>query len=160
MAFLSHLRDINLEKQLTMLSNEIASLKELAARRGNNRYGDAGDGYYADLTNAITSVLPSLRKRSSMVGAATFNRPAAVAVVGLLVVGLVASVFLTRRPPKEPNKIEPGRKRTPSRAASSGASKKRTANTRTAPAGGRKRLDGPIKYAPEPKAGHSPDSGE
>ena len=101
MAFLSHLRDIDLEKQLRMLSNEIASLKELAARRGNNRYGDASDafsGYYADLTNAITSVLPSLRKRSSMVGAATFNRPAAVAAVGLLVVGLVASVFLTRRP--------------------------------------------------------------
>jgi hypothetical protein len=66
MASLSDLRNIDLEKQLRMLGTEIASLKELATRRGNNRYGDASDamsGYYADLTNAVTSVLPSLRPR-------------------------------------------------------------------------------------------------
>jgi hypothetical protein len=126
MASLSDLRNIDLEKQLRMLGTEIASLKELATRRGNNRYGDASDamsGYYADLTNAVTSVLPSLRKQARMVGSATSNYPAAVAAVGLLVIGLVASLFLTRGS-KEPSKIEPGpRKRTPSRAASSGPKK-------------------------------------
>jgi hypothetical protein len=102
------------------------ALKELTARRGNNRYGDASDAmsvYYADLTNAVTSVLPSLRKQGRIVGSATSNHPAAVAAVGLLVIDLVASLFLTRGS-KEPSKIEPGpRKRTPSRAASSGPKK-------------------------------------
>lgn len=157
MAFPSDLRNIDLEKQLRMLGTEIASLKEFVARRGSNRYGDASEavsGYYADLTNAVSSVLPSLRKQGRMVGSATSNHPAAVAAVGLLVVGLVASLFLKRSSWREPSKIEPSvRKRTASKAASSGAaSKKRTASARNAPSEGRKRVDGPMKDATEPKA--------
>ena len=163
MAFLSDLKDIDLEKQVRMLGNQIASLKELAARRGKDVYGDASgsvSGYYDDLSNVVTSVLLSLGKRSRMAGATASNHPAAVAAVGLLVIGLVASLFLTHRPPREPNKTEPGiPKRTRSRAASSGAASKRTAKARKAPTGGRKRVDGPTTEAAEPNADQPPDSG-
>jgi hypothetical protein len=164
--FPSDLRNIDLEKQVTMLSNEIASLKELAARRGKDVYGEVGDtvsGYYGDLSNAVISILPSLGKRSRMVGATTSSHPAAVAAVGLLVIGLVASLFLTHRLSREPNKTEPVvRKRTRSRAASQGAASKRTAKAGNAPTGGKKRVDGPMKDVAEPKADQPrrpPDSG-
>jgi hypothetical protein len=140
-AFPSDLRNIDLEKQVRMLSDEIASLKELAARRGKDVYGGVGNavsGYYDDLSNAVTSILPSLGKRSRIVDATTSNHPAAVAAVGLLVIGLVASLFLSRRFSGEPDKTEPVvRKRTRSRAASQGAASKRTAKARNAPTGGR-----------------------
>ena len=158
MASLSDLRNIDLEKQLRTLGTEIASLKELAARRGNSyrEASDAMSGYYADLADAVSSVLPSLRKQGRMVGSATSNHPAAVAAVGLLVVGLVASLFLSRSFWREPSKIESGvRKRTPSRAASSGA-----ANARVAPNRRRKRVSGPTKDATEPKADQRPNSSE
>ena len=93
------LRNMDLEKQIRMLRGELASLQELAAERGKNVYdgtSDAVSGYYNDLARVATSLLPGLGKRGRMVGAAAFNHPAAVAAVGLLVVGLVASLFLTQ----------------------------------------------------------------
>ena len=42
-----------------------------------------------------------------MVGAATSSHPAAVAAVGLLVVGLVASLFLKPSSSREPSETEP-----------------------------------------------------
>jgi hypothetical protein len=143
------LRNMDLEKQVTMLTGELASLKELAARRGKNVYDDASDaasGYYGDLSRVATSVLPILGKRGRVVGAAAFNHPAAIAAVGLLVVGLVASLFLKRRPFTASGKTEPGiRKRTRSRAASQGAASKKTAKARNASDRGATRSNGPIK---------------
>jgi hypothetical protein len=95
MAYPFDLQNMDLEKQVRMLRDELASLKRLATRRGKDVYGDASDavsGYYNELARVATSVLPSLGKRGRMVGAAAFNHPAAVAAVGLLVVGLVASL--------------------------------------------------------------------
>ena len=102
---MAFLKDIDLETQVRMLSDQISSLKELAARRGNKGYDDASDavsGYFADLSNAVTSVLPVLAKRGRLAGAAASNHPAAVAAIGLLVVGLVASLFLSAHLPEDP----------------------------------------------------------
>ena len=151
---------MDLDKQVRMLRGELASLQELAAGRGKNVYDAASDavsGYYNDLARGATSLLPGLGKRGRMVGAAAFNHPAAVAAVGLLVVGLVASLFLTQRLSNEPGKTEPGvRKRTRSRTASQGAASKRTANARNASARGTKRSNGPTKD--EPKTEQPPNS--
>jgi hypothetical protein len=59
MAFLSDLKDVDLETQVRMLRDQISSLKELVAKRGNKGYGDASDAvanYYGDLSNAVASV--------------------------------------------------------------------------------------------------------
>ena len=162
MAYPFDLPNMDLDKQVRMLRGELASLQELAAERGKNVYdgtSDAVSGYYNDLARVATSLLPGLGKRGRMVGAAAFNHPAAVAAVGLLVVGLVASLFLTQRLSNEPGKTEPGvRKRTRSRTASQGAASKRTANARNASARGTKRSNGPTRDAAESKADQSPDS--
>ena len=156
MAFLSDLKDADLETQVRMLRDEITSLKGLATSRGKKGYGDVSDalaGYYSDLSNTVTSVLPRLGKRGRQVGAAASNHPAAVAAVGLLVVGLVARLLLTRGPSGEPGKKESNiRNRAPSKAASTSGGSKRATNPRNARAGGRKPADGPMKDAAEPVA--------
>ena len=94
------LPNMDLDKQVRMLRGELASLQELAAGRGKNVYDAEAMPFLA-----ITTIWPGLRhrscrglgKRGRMVGAAAFNHPAAVAAVGLLVVGLVVSLFLTQR---------------------------------------------------------------
>ena len=159
MAYPFDLQNMDIEKQVRMLRGELASLQELAAGRGKNVYDAASDavsGYYDNLARGATSLLPGLGKRGRMVGAAAFNHPAAVAAVGLLVVGLVVSLFLTQRLSNEPGKTEPGvRKRTRSRTASQGAASKRTANARNASA--TKRSNGPTRDN-EAKAEQPPDS--
>ena len=55
-------RNMDLEKQVRMLRGELASLKELATRRGKGVYGDASgavSGYYDDLSRVATSLLPA-----------------------------------------------------------------------------------------------------
>ena len=158
MAFPFDLQNMDLEKQVRMLRGELASLQELAARRGKDVYGGASgaiSGYYDDLSRVATSLLPGLGRRGKMVDAAAFNHPAAVAAVGLLVVGLVASLFVTQRLASEPSKTEPSiPKRTRSRTQA--AASKKTANARNASSRGTKRSNGPTRDT-EPKADQPPD---
>ena len=140
MTLLSDLRDLDLEKQLKLLGNEIASLKSLAASRSNAFYragSDSAPDNYADLARAISSVLPSLFGRRTRRGVIA-NHPAGIAMVGLLVVGFAAN-FLFKRWPAEPSERErpvrqsiAARATSPRRAASTRAAPSRTASPRTA----------------------------
>lgn len=101
----SDLLDIDLEKQLNSLAKEVGRLKKSATARGSALYDDAGDtlsDYYGGLSDFVASNLPRLRKRARAFEATASNHPAVVAAVGLIVVGLVASLFWRGRPEAEP----------------------------------------------------------
>ena len=99
----SDLLDIDLEKQLHALAKEVGRLKKTAATRGSalydrgsTLYDDAGDtlsDYYGGLSDFVASNLPGLRRRARAFETTATNHPAVAAAVGLVVVGLVASLF-------------------------------------------------------------------
>lgn len=121
----SDLPDIDLEKQLNALAKEVGRLKRTAASRGSALYDtastrgsalydDAGDtlsDVYAGLSDFVAANLPRLRKRARAFEATASNHPAVVAAVGLVVVGLVASLFLRGRSADEEPAPRPRRKR-------------------------------------------------
>ena len=101
----SDLPDLDLEKQLNALAREVGRLRKTAASRGSALYDDAGDtlsDYYGGLSDFVASNLPGLRKRARAFEATASNHPAVVAAVGLVVVGLVASLFWKGRAEPEP----------------------------------------------------------
>jgi hypothetical protein len=100
----SDLPDIDLEKQLNALAKEVGRLKKTAAERGSALYDDAGDtlsDYYGGVSDFVAANLPRLRKRARAFEATASNHPAAAAAVGLVVVGLVASLFWRRSSEEE-----------------------------------------------------------
>ena len=110
----SDLPDIDLEKQLNALAKEAGRLKKTAAARGSAFYDDAGDtlsDYYGGLSDFVASNLPRLRKRARAFEATASNHPAVVAAVGLVVVGLVASLLWKGRPADEEPASPPRRRR-------------------------------------------------
>src|SRR5688500_14513717 len=101
----SDLLDIDLEKQLNALAKEVGKLKKAVAGRGSALYDDAGDtlsDYYGGLSDFVASNLPRLRRRAREFETTASNHPAVVAAVGLVVIGLVASLFWRGRPAAEP----------------------------------------------------------
>jgi hypothetical protein len=101
----SDLPDIDLEKHLNALAKEVDRLKKTAASRGSAFYDEAGDtlsDYYGGLSDFVASNLPRLRKRARAFEATASNHPAVVAAVGLVVIGLVASLFWRGRTEPEP----------------------------------------------------------
>jgi hypothetical protein len=100
MASFSTLSDIDLDKQVAALTKELASLKKAVAKRGGAYYEDGRDAawdYYADLADRIGGSLPSIRKQGRALEKTARDHPATAAVVGLVVVGLVASLIFGRR---------------------------------------------------------------
>jgi hypothetical protein len=92
--------DVDLEQQVADLSKEMGALKRVIARRGSELYDDAGDSvssYLSDLAGRVGPSLIGLRKQARSVERVAFDHPAAIATVGLVVVGLVASLFLRSR---------------------------------------------------------------
>jgi hypothetical protein len=121
----SDLPDIDLEKQLNALAKEVGRLKRTAASRGSALYDtastrgsalydDAGDtlsDVYGGLSDFVVANLPRLRKRARAFEASASNHPAVVAAVGLVVIGLVASLFWRGRSEEEAPAPRPRRKR-------------------------------------------------
>ena len=100
MASFSSLSDLELEKQVAALTKELAGLKKTLAKRGAAYYEDGRDAawdYYSDIADRITSQLPVLRKRARSLEDSAREHPATTAVVGLVVVGLLASLLFSRR---------------------------------------------------------------
>jgi len=101
----SDLPDIDIERQLNALAKEVGRLRKSAATRGSALYEDAGDtlsDYYGGLSDFVASNLPRLRKRAKAFEATASNHPAVAAAVGLVVIGLVASLFWKGRAEPEP----------------------------------------------------------
>ena len=100
MASISDFADIDLEKQVASLSRELAALKKVVAKRGGAYYEDSRDAawdYYSDFADRIGHSLPALRKRARMMQSTAQDHPAATAAIGLVVLGLVASLVFSRR---------------------------------------------------------------
>jgi hypothetical protein len=101
----STLSDIDLEKQVTALSRELAALKKAVSKRGAAYFEDGRDtasDYYSDLAERFSDALPAIRRQGRAIEKTARDHPATAAAVGLVVVGLVASLFLGRRqnPPR------------------------------------------------------------
>jgi len=100
MASLSTLSDIDLEKQVATLSRELAALRKAISKQGGAYYEDGRDAasdYYAQLAGRLTDALPAIRSRGRVIERTARDNPAAAAAVGLVVVGLVASMLFARR---------------------------------------------------------------
>ncbi len=100
MASLSTLSDLDLDKQVAALSRELAALKKAVSRQSSAYYEDGRDAasdYYAQLAARFTDALPAIRKQGRAIERSARDHPATAAAVGLVVVGLVASLFLSRR---------------------------------------------------------------
>jgi hypothetical protein len=94
------LTEIDLERQVAALSKELAALRRSVARRGSDYYED-GRGVaidaYSDIAERVSHSLPHIRKRARMVEATARDHPAATAAVGLVVLGLIATLAFSRR---------------------------------------------------------------
>jgi len=100
MASLSTITDVDLDKQVAVLSRELAALRKVVAKRGGAYYEDGRDAasdYYAQLADRISEALPAIRKQGRAIERTARDHPATAAAVGLAVVGLVASLLFSRR---------------------------------------------------------------
>ncbi|MEQ1937164.1 hypothetical protein ABMA46_02820 [Mesorhizobium sp. CN5-321] len=100
MAGFRDLTDVDLEHQIAALSKELTTLKKAVARRGSGYYEDGRDmamDYYSDLSDRIAQSLPHIRKRARMVEETARDHPAATVAVGLVVLGLIATLAFNRR---------------------------------------------------------------
>ena len=90
-----------LEKELDHLRREVARLGRNAARYGTEAYDDTrrgGHEIYAEMMDALMGALPMARRKANSMERAMRENPAATgALVGLVVVGLVASLVYARR---------------------------------------------------------------
>ena len=100
MASLSTISDIDLEKQVAALSRELTALRKAVARRGGAYYEDGRDAasdYYSSLAERIGDTLPAIRRQGRIIEKTARDHPAKAAAVGVVVVGLIASLLLSRR---------------------------------------------------------------
>lgn len=100
MASFSTLSDIDLDRQVAALSKELASLKRAAAKRAGAYYEDGRDAAldtYSDLAGRLRDAMPAIRRQGRVIERSARDHPAAAAAVGLVVLGLVASLLFSRR---------------------------------------------------------------
>jgi ElaB/YqjD/DUF883 family membrane-anchored ribosome-binding protein len=86
----------DLEARIAYLSKEMSSLKKALSRRSADAYDDARDtasDLYSDLRDRFSEALPVVGKRARDVGEVARHHPATTAVVGLVVVGLLATLL-------------------------------------------------------------------
>ena len=86
----------DLETRLAYLAKEMSSLKKALSRRSADAYDDARDtagDLYSDLRERFSEALPIVGKRARDVSEVARHHPATTAVVGLVVVGLLAALL-------------------------------------------------------------------
>jgi ElaB/YqjD/DUF883 family membrane-anchored ribosome-binding protein len=89
----------DLEAQIARLTRDLSSLKKTLARRGSHAYDDARDtasDLYDDVRHRVADALPVVRRQAKAAEQAAREHPATAAVVGLVVVGLLATLFARR----------------------------------------------------------------
>lgn len=89
----------DLEAEIASLRKEVASLKRKLGRRGARTYA-AGQEQLSDLYDEahewIAASMPLLRRRAKSAGRAIEDNSTAI-IAGTVVVGLLATLLLTRR---------------------------------------------------------------
>jgi hypothetical protein len=92
----------DLREQLTSLSHEVAALRKQIMRRGRSTYRDTrhmGGDALEVLSDYLQSALPEIRRGAYQVQEQARQHPgatAAAAAVGVIVLGLAASMLLRR----------------------------------------------------------------
>lgn len=100
MASFSTLSDIDLDKQIATLTRELAGLKKALAKRGGAYYQDGRDATldtYSEIAERVRDAMPAIRKQGRVIEKSARDHPAAAAAVGLVVLGLAASLLFSRR---------------------------------------------------------------
>lgn len=100
MASFSTLSDIDLDKQIATLTRELAGLKKALAKRGGAYYQDGRDATldtYSEIAEQVRDAMPAIRKQGRVIEKSARDHPAAAAAVGLVVLGLAASLLFSRR---------------------------------------------------------------
>ena len=114
----------------------MGALKRVVAKRGSQLYDDAGDtvsGYWSDLAGRVGPSLVGLGKQARSAQRVAFDHPAVIATVGLVVVGLVASLFFRSRAATPPTRSTRRRAEpAPSRAAETRRKRGRNQNANAA----------------------------
>lgn len=99
-----------LERQVSSLTRELASLRRTAASRGSHLYGEVaerGAHAYGDVADVVSDLIRrvskqrpvtrrELERQARMAGAVVKDNPKTAALVGLAALGL-AAVLLARR---------------------------------------------------------------
>ncbi len=132
-----NLIDMDMEEQIAALRKELGQLNRAVARRGSSLYDDASErmgDYLADLSDYIPS-MSVLRKRAKGAGRMAYDHPAVVATVGLVVLGLAASLFLGGRSSNSTPAARASARRAPRQSAAD--AERRTGEKRTRPEPGR-----------------------
>ena len=86
----------DLEAQVARLSKEVAGLKKVLSRRGSDAYDDArGAAFdiYGEMRNRFADALPVMRRQAKAAERAARGHPATAALVGLAVIGLLATML-------------------------------------------------------------------
>ena len=89
----------DLEAQVAHLANEMSALKKSLYRHGSDAYDDArgtAADLYGELRDRFSDALPMVRRRTRAAGEVARHHPATAAVVGLVVVGLLVTMFARR----------------------------------------------------------------
>ena len=100
MATFSNLSDLDLDKQVAALSRQLNDLAKVLAKRGDAYYEDGREvasDYYSQLAERLDEALPAIRRRGRALERTARDHPATAAAVGLVVVGLLAGLLLSRR---------------------------------------------------------------
>ena len=100
MASFSTLSDIDLDKQVAALSRQMNDLRKALAKRGDAYYEDGREtasDYYSQLAEQLHEALPAIKRRGRALERTARDHPATAAAVGLVVVGLLAGLLVSRR---------------------------------------------------------------
>ncbi|MEW6633585.1 MAG: hypothetical protein AB1440_22170 [Pseudomonadota bacterium] len=100
MATFSNLSDLDLDKQVAALSRQLNDLTKVLAKGGDTYYEDgreAASDYYSRLAEHLNEALPAVRRRGRALERTARDHPATAAAVGLVVVGLLAGLLISRR---------------------------------------------------------------
>lgn len=92
--------DDDLEERFRRLSKEVQALSRAVGRRGSRAMDEGRDGaaeLVSELSDRLSDMMPEIRRRSRAVEQTAREHPAAVAVAGVLVVGLALSIILHRK---------------------------------------------------------------
>ncbi|TIQ33167.1 MAG: DUF883 family protein [Mesorhizobium sp.] len=92
--------DHDLDKQFAALSRQLDDLRKTLAKRGDAYYEDgreAASDYYSQLADRLHEALPAIRRKGRAIERTARDHPATAAAVGLVVVGLLAGLLISRR---------------------------------------------------------------
>ncbi|KUM28474.1 hypothetical protein AU467_11665 [Mesorhizobium loti] len=92
--------DHDLDKRFAALARQFDDLREALAKRGDAYYEDgreAASDYYSQLAERLHETLPAIRRRGRTLERIARDHPATAAAVGLVAVGLLAGLLISRR---------------------------------------------------------------